>query len=517
MPTPSLPRRSLAAQALLGAFLVVAPLVAAAQNVIWVTNTNAFGPGSLMAAIQSLQPASAMQQQIRFGFMTSSPVGASNVIFMNQPLPALDGVDLLIDGSDISAGVIIEGGGHPILRVPTGATTTRLAVRNLTLRRGGTIGRGACLSIEKAAVTSSVANVDFEQCRAFLDAATPARGGALYSAGGIEILDTTFRDNEVLSLAGATQTRDGKGGAVAIEANRAVTIGRSLFENNRVYLTNTLPSFCSGGDGGALMLAISEGAPVVVSESTFIGNGTPCRNPTVTYDVPGQGDGGAIVVYGTASYAFRSNFFSGNIGRRGGGIGVDQAFLSTLEITNNTFHSNRGNASGGGLGIINCCTSTVDHNTFVDNTGSSTYGSQFAIVGSFPASVRFNAMSGDSPVCTQGFINSVGSVAYNAYSDAGCAFSGETNALAGLGTMDFFQAPALTGGDVLTMRPDYGSAVIDAGPDGAPCPAQHDARGLVRPLDGDFDGATNCDIGAVESIALPIGPLFADGFEAGQN
>ena len=52
--------------------------------------------------------------------------------------------------------------------------------------------------------------------------------------------------------------------------------------------------------------------------------------------------------------------------------------------------------------------------------------------------------------------------------------------------MAFFAAPAMNGGEVLTMAPAYGSPVIDAGPDDAVCAAPYDARGTVRPLDGEF-------------------------------
>lgn len=500
--------------------LLLLPLAAQAQVDIWVTNTAPTGPGSLAAAITALQPGLTSQQRIRFGFNVNNPVGISNVIFMTQPLPDLNGVNVVIDGSDVSpAGVIIDGGGHPIFTVPTTASTTRLQLSNLSLRRGGRIGRGGCVAIEKTTVAASVTNVDFEQCRAYVDATTSARGGALYSASGIDIVDSVFRRNEILSLTGANNNADARGGAIAIEAAAAVSVQRSLFDSNRVYLTNTLPSFCTSGGGGAIAFFVTGNPLVLVSGSSFIDNTTPCRNPTVTYDIPGQGDGGGVLVQGTAVHRFTANFFSGNIGRRGGGVGAEHALNSTLEFTNNTFTGNRGVASGGGIGIINCCTTYLNHNTLIDNTGGPSFGSQLAVAGSNIQSMQYNAMSGATPTCTSfrpGDLTGVG--AFNAYSDAGCPLDGQTNIQADLGPLSF-AAPAMLGGDTLSMAPSYGSPMIDAGPPNAACAALLDTRGVVRPIDGNQDGVPACDIGAVESSYVPPRPpqILISSFEEGEE
>ncbi len=57
------------------------------------------------------------------------------------------------------------------------------------------------------------------------------------------------------------------------------------------------------------------------------------------------------------------------------------------------------------------------------------------------------------------------------------------------------------GGDVQTQMPASGSPLIDAGRNDV-CPAQ-DARGAVRPFDGDDNGSALCDIGAVEYSSSP--------------
>src|SRR5690606_34760394 len=119
----------------------------------------------------------------------------------NQPLPSLDGVDLRIDGSDVSAGVVIDGGGHPVFTVEATAGTLRLTLANLTVRRGGRIGRGGCVALLKPALQARIDNVDFLDCTAWLDDSGPARGGALFSMAPVDIVDSVFRGNRISNLA----------------------------------------------------------------------------------------------------------------------------------------------------------------------------------------------------------------------------------------------------------------------------------------------------------------------------
>jgi len=58
------------------------------------------------------------------------------------------------------------------------------------------------------------------------------------------------------------------------------------------------------------------------------------------------------------------------------------------------------------------------------------------------------------------------------------------------------------------VRPFADSALVDAGSDPA-CP-DADARGIARPQDGNRDGDSACDIGAVELFPEVV---FISGFE----
>src|SRR6476619_7444098 len=109
---------------------------AQATIVYWVTSSANFGPGSYVAALQSLQPGVSEPQEIRFAF----PAGQT--IYLNAPAPNVAGANVRIDGADMPGNVVIDGGGQRLVNVPTGSTTNALTIANLTLRHGQAIGKG---------------------------------------------------------------------------------------------------------------------------------------------------------------------------------------------------------------------------------------------------------------------------------------------------------------------------------------------------------------------------------------
>ena len=91
-------------------------------------------------------------------------------------------------------------------------------------------------------------------------------------------------------------------------------------------------------------------------------------------------------------------------------------------------------------------------------------------------------------------INGVGSSPIVTYSDIQGGYEGTGNIDADplLGTLQD------NGGFVWTYALNAGSPAIDAGnPDPATCPST-DARGVARPIDGDGDGTSLCDMGSYE-------------------
>jgi len=482
---------------------------AANPSVIWVTNSSNFGAGSFAGALAQLQPIAA-PQEIRFAY----PAGQT--IYLNGPVAPIVGADVRIDGADMSGTVVIDGAGWTQATVAAGSGTTTLTLANLTLRHGQAIGKGGCVSVNDATTTTVLDHVHFIECRAFVDASHPARGGAVYAAGTLSVLDSQFDRNEILTLGTSAETNDAGGGALSSEGGHNVTIARSAFRDNRIFLVNSLPSFCSSGSGGAVYLSLPGAASTgSIADSTFTGNLTSCRNPTVTYESVGTGDAGAASLNSDAgTFLVERNFFDSNIGYRGGALAFINANQTQVTIRNNTLRANRGIASSGGVSFVNCCYVSMRNNTFSDNrSGTDAYPNQYG--GAFTISmgtlelanniIDNGGHAGSSCSYTFGQVTS----SHNLYSDAACPLPTADPTSFVTGPMTWLGAPADRGQYVLVMPPAYGAPAIDAGDD-ARCPL-YDARGVVRPLDGNGDGAAHCDIGALESSY--VDRVFGNGFE----
>ena len=489
--------------------LAVASTAGAMPTVIWVTNSGNFGPGSFADALAQLQPI-ATPQEIRFSY----PAGQT--IWLNGPVAPIVGSDVRIDGSDMPGQVVIDGAGWPQVSVAANSDTTALTIAGLTLRHGGRTGKGGCVGVLNPGTSTSIERVTFIECKAFVDATHPARGGAAYAAGPLTVTDSVFERNEVLTLGESAETADAHGGALSSEGAHGVSIARSSFRDNRVYLFNSLPSSCSSGAGGAVHLYLP-GANSVGSivDTTFTGNRTACRRPGTDYDINGTGDGGAASLNSdSGAFAVERSFFENNTGLRGGALAFINAGQTRVDILSSTFHANRGIASSGGVGFVSCCFAKMINNTFSGNRSGidgfpNQYGGAFTInVGSLElVNNIIDNRSTDSPGCAYSFGQVTSS--HNLYSDAACPLPTPDPSSAVTGPMSWLGAPTNLGQYVLVMPPAYGAPPIDSGDD-ARC-TTYDARGSPRPLDGDGDGMAHCDVGALESSY--VDRLFRNGFD----
>jgi hemolysin type calcium-binding protein len=332
--------------------------------------------------------------------------------------------------------------------------------------------------------------------------------------------------------------------------------------NNTTYGPTGLPVVTSGltiegnssiiqWDGGApnfRILAVSSGT-LTLKDTTISrgkaagqGGGILSHNSTLSLEgctVSGNSAGYGGGVYNVASFAGASpltithSTLSGNTAGGGGGVFsfAGSSGVSTLTISHSTLSSNTALGGTGGGSVVNFAsdagesTLTITDSTLSGNTASlstSRGGGVFNAIFSAGASAELtlsrSLLSGNSAATGVEVANVFATLTANGYNLLG--HSGLTNAAAYYGftlggyavsaTSDGNTPTALSailnptlannGGPTKTHNLVAGSPAIDAF--FTACPAT-DQRGFLRPVNGDGDNLTLCDIGAVEFGADP--------------
>lgn len=333
-----------------------------------------------------------------------------------------------------------------------------------------------------------------------------SNGGGIGTANGITIVDNcTFSGNEALG--------GGSGGAAS-----GGTFRNSQFTNNTGnrggavlggYVENCHFENNTGWHGGAIYTGS------LIRNSVFINN-----NAT---------QGGAI--YSSISFPVIENSqILNNTATAGGGIYFDNNFRA---VVLNSIISGNSASTGGGIhseqGAANVNSSTITNNS--GSQGGGIYNgmnSQFYLHSSTiynnSATSGRNIFIGPVPNANVYIKNSIVGQAGTNSNCAGGPFISQGNNLETADTCGFSQATDLpntdpqlspladNGGPTMTLEPGAGSPVIDAG-DVSGCQhsnsgsfdtsyqlAETDQRGAPRAVDGDVNGSTTCDIGAVEFV-----------------
>lgn len=471
-----------------------------AQQSYVVSSTASSGPGSLLAAVQALQN-NGQRQTINVNLPSGS------VITLAGDLPQLVGSEVWVIGG--GPGITIDGNGFRIFRYIGQA----MVLSNLTLRNGRSTGAG-CLG-SNASVLTLVFDAEFRNCRTDGTSASGSSGGALFAFGPLQLTRTRFVGNAAYD-SGIPNLGMG-GGAVAFSGT-SLQIDNTTFADNYTVRTPQPAGNCVDAVGGALAIDMPNGGNASIAQTSFTGNSHRCGSPTGAI----SGQGAAIALFGPGSGAapvvtIDSSFFGSNRADNGAGI---FARAAALTLVNSSFHDNVGR----GAGAVFLTTGFGTPPTPEFRALSSTFWRNGTNLGGFGADITLNAAvvvrqfrnvllaaPAAGPSCSpQSFNADTGDAIFT--TDITCfAFVGGSPITSQFapGVTFGLQDPAINAGRVPTMDLSPGSVAIDNGSN-AGCPSL-DGRGFARPFDGDANGITGCDVGAVEYRAQV---MLRDGFES---
>jgi CSLREA domain-containing protein len=303
-----------------------------------------------------------------------------------------------------------------------------------------------------------------------------SRGGAIESNHGYLILDHVGVRNNTAATNG--------GGLYSFMETTVTTVSTSIidseFTQNRT-LTGSAGGLFIGDDRAEIL-------------NTLVSDNEALASPIAT------GCGGARLRNIWATKVVNSTFSGNRTNGTGSGLCAEmQSFdLSSFVLRNNTIvnnYHNIGGASsvGGGLSIDQSLASgsrpfRLDNSVIAGNRAGSELG-----------------IAGDCQI-----IGLIGfSTAYNlAQVPGNCSFAGAGDVVG----LDPLLLPLSSVDSPHPVHvPTIGSPLIDQGDPGSGC-AVDDARGVLRPQDGDGDMIARCDIGAVEKLNT-IDLIFVDGFD----
>lgn len=246
------------------------------------------------------------------------------------------------------------------------------------------------------------------------------------------------------------------------------------------------------------------------------------NNVTVSNNYTGYGAGGIYAGPGTTTIIRNSTIRDNLTSSFGGGIFIvgdaSHDLFAYLRITNSTISGNIGLFGGGITQGGDHAISEITNSTITANSAGNTVGPGFG-AGIYLNQGGIAKISNTIVAHNPGndCIGQVISLGYNLSSDATCGLnsSGDQENVEPL-----LSALLDNGGSTATHALLPGSPAIDAATN-ASCPST-DQRGEPRPIDGDNDKGSICDIGAYEynpfgATALQIANLSPDSIIAGSH
>lgn len=368
-----------------------------------------------------------------------------------------NGGDLVLEGSQLVDNVARTGGALYAYQPKAKVRASRVVVS------GNGASRGAGFFVDGGSL-----NVDRSQ---FNQNASTGDGGAFYLARSQTALDA-------VSLSSNSAGRDGGGiwlGATAEGSQGMVATGLVAQGNG------------AERQGGAIALA--DDGRMTLEAATLSDNESNGSE--------GQGGlGGALLVMDGAEATLRASLLRGNIASSGGALAIS----GTLQAENCTLTANQALLGGAvyvsGSGRLRSCTLAANEVAVVEGEAGGASGIESARGGQLDLGGSIVAGGIGGPNC-RGTLRSGG---YNLAGDGSCGLTAAGDRQdedAGLLPL------ADNGGPTLTMGLLPGSPAVDQGDPGGCKDASgqtlgQDQRGRPRPQDGNGDGQSRCDIGALE-------------------
>lgn len=416
------------------------------------------------------------------------PVSGELTVSSNITLMGADKATTIFDGQNQT-------------RILSVADDAVLSISELTLQKGRLTAINESGAAVKAGLNSSL---NFSDCRVINNTSNYDKGGAVLSAGSVNIEECLFDNNNTIGGFAS-------GGAIAVVYQTG-----SLFSNSLVIKNSQLNNNTSSWDGGAVYSDYQG----TISDSEFINNSSSglqrggaifSKGLTLVYHsqfkANSAGKGGAIYLdgqfdFGPSNYLIENSYFDNNSSILSGGAILFDFFTRPFKIENSTFYGNHTTQAGslGGAIYVFAAGSQAGERLINNCTfsGSSAPGGGATLLTDSNEITISNTIINDVPGSSNCMWNSgnggaIVSGGYNIDSGNSCGLSGQGQVgdLESTDPLLDVAGPQLNGDTIPSILLSGGSPALNAVP-AASCLTSTDQRGVARPQGG------SCDIGAIE-------------------